>query len=317
MGSSLTELVDSFALHLRAANLSPRTVRSYCDAVNGLGAFLWDAGLNTDAREGSRGTRRLCAPCPPLRKAAGDGLRVFETPEARSFGNRDSVGGRSVSVWPDVDVRPTSQDGRLDANPPVALRSALAAQLSTSVDSNGRIRERRVSMVAPLRAMTGASKGCRGWLASYQWLCAGRRLRARNRTRLRQDARSLHRRRRPVDGSPSCCAWAAWDSFVCADAAHLPFLSGTFDLLIDRGCFHYLDAASRTMYAEEAQRLLRPGGKMLLRACLTSKGERNDMTQEVVMTTFAGWRVRLLDESVIPSDTRSMPALVVWLERPR
>jgi site-specific recombinase XerD len=50
MGSSLTELVDSFALHLRAANLSPRTARSYADAVNGLSAFLTKAGVSTDVR---------------------------------------------------------------------------------------------------------------------------------------------------------------------------------------------------------------------------------------------------------------------------
>lgn len=104
--------------------------------------------------------------------------------------------------------------------------------------------------------------------------------------------------------------------FMCGDATRLPFASEAFDAVIDRGCFHYLDAISRGMYALEVQRVLRPWGKMLLRACLTSKGERNDMTQEVVTETFAGWRVRLLDESDIPSDTRSMPALVAGLEVP-
>jgi SAM-dependent methyltransferase len=106
----------------------------------------------------------------------------------------------------------------------------------------------------------------------------------------------------------------AW--FVCADAARLPFASETFDALIDRGCFHYLDAPSRVTYAGEAQRVLRPRGRMLLRACLTSKGERNDITREVVTSVFAGWRVGQLDVESIPSDTRTMPALVVWLERP-
>jgi hypothetical protein len=51
MGSSLDELVDSFGLHLRAANLSPRTVRSYADAVSGLGAFLAKAGLSSEHRQ--------------------------------------------------------------------------------------------------------------------------------------------------------------------------------------------------------------------------------------------------------------------------
>jgi ubiquinone/menaquinone biosynthesis C-methylase UbiE len=90
----------------------------------------------------------------------------------------------------------------------------------------------------------------------------------------------------------------AW--FVCADAARLPFASETFDAVIDRGCFHYLDAPSRVTYAAEAQRVLRPRGRMLLRACLTSKGQRNDITRAIVTSVFAGWRVGQLDVESIP-----------------
>ena len=62
--------------------------------------------------------------------------------------------------------------------------------------------------------------------------------------------------------------------------------------------------------------MLRPQGRMLLRACLTSQGERNDITRHVLTDTFAGWRVRMLNEDDIPSDTHTMPALIAWLERP-
>jgi integrase len=79
MGSSLTELVDSFALHLRAANLSPRTVRSYCDAVNGPGAFLRDAGLNTDrARRDTAILTIFCDTGARLSEVAGLGLQDVE-----------------------------------------------------------------------------------------------------------------------------------------------------------------------------------------------------------------------------------------------
>lgn len=60
-------------------------------------------------------------------------------------------------------------------------------------------------------------------------------------------------------------------SFVRGDVLALPFAAGVFDVALDRGCFHYLSPARWPDYAAEAQRVLRPGGRMLLRACLTSQ----------------------------------------------
>ncbi len=103
--------------------------------------------------------------------------------------------------------------------------------------------------------------------------------------------------------------------FVLADAVRLPFADHVFDLVLDRGCFHYLDPQQRHSYAGETGRVLRPGGRMLLRACLKSAGIRNDITEEVIMSTFAGWSIDSLKPVQLPSDTREMPALETRLRR--
>lgn len=47
--SSLDALVPSWARHLRAANLAPRTIQSYCEAAASLEAFLTDQAMPTQA----------------------------------------------------------------------------------------------------------------------------------------------------------------------------------------------------------------------------------------------------------------------------
>jgi SAM-dependent methyltransferase len=103
--------------------------------------------------------------------------------------------------------------------------------------------------------------------------------------------------------------------FFPADLRQLPFLDQTFDLALDRGCFHYLPALDRPGYAREMRRVLKPGGRLLLRANLRAAGVRNDISDEVIRTTFRGWTIQSLTRGEIPSDTRQMDALVVRLER--
>jgi SAM-dependent methyltransferase len=100
-----------------------------------------------------------------------------------------------------------------------------------------------------------------------------------------------------------------------ADVRALPFAQASFDYLTDRGTFHYLSAADRGLYAGEAARVLRPGGRLLLRACLTSKGVPNDLGPEAVRSIFAGWRIVSSQRRDIPSDSRLMQSLVLRLER--
>ncbi len=104
--------------------------------------------------------------------------------------------------------------------------------------------------------------------------------------------------------------------FLYADVRRLPFADGVFDLALDRGCFHYLKPSDRARYASEVGRVLRPGGRLLLRASLRRAGRRNDLDEPELRRTFAAWRVRGLGAELIPSDTRSMEVLVARLERP-
>lgn len=105
-------------------------------------------------------------------------------------------------------------------------------------------------------------------------------------------------------------------SFARADALALPFASGVFDLALDRGCFHYLSATQWGQYAAAVRRVLRPGGRLLLRACLTSQGVRNHVTESGVAEAFTGWIIDQLVPADLPSDTRIMQALVIRLRPP-
>jgi SAM-dependent methyltransferase len=102
-------------------------------------------------------------------------------------------------------------------------------------------------------------------------------------------------------------------SLVRTDVLALPFPASTFDLALDRGCFHYLSAVRRADYAAEVRRVLRPGGRLLLRACLTSQGVRNDVTESGIVDAFEGWVTDQLVRGDLPSDTRTMQALIVRL----
>ena len=103
--------------------------------------------------------------------------------------------------------------------------------------------------------------------------------------------------------------------FIQADVLRLPFADGSFHLALDRGCFHYLNPGQWAAYAADAWRVLRPGGRLLLRACLTSRGVRNAVTEAGIREAFAGWTIDQLAPDELPSDTRTMRALTVRLHR--
>ncbi len=52
--------------------------------------------------------------------------------------------------------------------------------------------------------------------------------------------------------------------FQVGDVTQLDFLREPFDLVLDVGCFHGLDAAGRARYARHVARLTKPGSKFLL-----------------------------------------------------
>jgi SAM-dependent methyltransferase len=105
-------------------------------------------------------------------------------------------------------------------------------------------------------------------------------------------------------------------SFARADVTRLPVRTGAADLLLDRGCFHYLPEPARARYAREAARLLRRGGLLLLRMCLNSAGAPNGLGEETIRTAFHDWRLIALKRSEIASGTRTMPAILALLRPP-
>jgi SAM-dependent methyltransferase len=120
-----------------------------------------------------------------------------------------------------------------------------------------------------------------------------------------------------VDLSPVAVAAAArlnpGPRYLRANLLRLPLQSSAFDTVLDRGCFHYLQPAERPGYAAELGRVLRPGGKLLLRPSLRADGVRNDIDEEVVRTVFGRWHIQQMTPATVPSDTRTLELLVVRL----
>jgi SAM-dependent methyltransferase len=104
-------------------------------------------------------------------------------------------------------------------------------------------------------------------------------------------------------------------TYVRADVRRTPLKSSTMDACLDRGCFHYLVSEDRAQYAAQLRRVLRPGGKLLLRASLRAAGVRNDIDENVIRSTFSAWRIDQIRRDEVPSDTRTLDMLVVRLAR--
>jgi SAM-dependent methyltransferase len=102
-------------------------------------------------------------------------------------------------------------------------------------------------------------------------------------------------------------------AFMRADVRLLPFHQDCFDAALDRGCFHYLDPRNRLRYADELRRVLRPGGRLLLRASLRSAGVRNDIDETVIGRTFAAWQIEDMQRAAVPSDTRTLEVILARL----
>jgi SAM-dependent methyltransferase len=90
-------------------------------------------------------------------------------------------------------------------------------------------------------------------------------------------------------------------AWVRADVRWLPFARHCFDAAVDRGCFHYFPAADGPRYSQELRRVLRPGGKLLLRASLRAAGVRNDIDETVISRTFAAWEIEYMERAAGPA----------------
>jgi SAM-dependent methyltransferase len=105
--------------------------------------------------------------------------------------------------------------------------------------------------------------------------------------------------------------------FMRADVRRLPFALDCFDAAVDRGWVHYLRPDDRPRYSDELGRVLRPGGKYLLRASLCAAGVHNDIDEAVVAATFAAWTIEHMERAKVPSDTRMLEVIVARMSAPQ
>lgn len=103
--------------------------------------------------------------------------------------------------------------------------------------------------------------------------------------------------------------------FHAADVTRLDFLQPPFDLALDIGCFHALDAGGRARYRDQMLRLLHPGARFMLyafgpsRGCLMEMGITPDEVQRLFQPDFRLLRVEGGADPSGPS------AAWYWLER--
>jgi SAM-dependent methyltransferase len=88
--------------------------------------------------------------------------------------------------------------------------------------------------------------------------------------------------------------------FHISPVTNMPFLTGPYDLAVDVGCMHSLDAAGLVAYESELRRLLRPGATYLLFARLREglAGEENKpgIEEERLRALLAGgWQLERVE----------------------
>lgn len=103
--------------------------------------------------------------------------------------------------------------------------------------------------------------------------------------------------------------------FYTADITQLDFLSPPFDLILDIGCFHNLDAKGQIRYRDQLLRLLRPGARFMLYAFGPRQGRFGNIgiTPDGVQQLFQP-ELRLL-QAESGTDPGGPSATWYWMER--
>ncbi|MCC7477324.1 class I SAM-dependent methyltransferase [bacterium] len=106
--------------------------------------------------------------------------------------------------------------------------------------------------------------------------------------------------------------------FRLGSALQLPLEDASIDFANDRGCFHHIADMLRMQYAEEVARVLRPGGRLMLRGCREEGDESFVLVTEAVIDQY--FRPEVFSRGpVLPieliSDAGSLKANVVVLTR--
>lgn len=129
-----------------------------------------------------------------------------------------------------------------------------------------------------------------------------------------------------VDFSPAAiriarqraAAEAAKVDWQVADVLNLPLDAKSVDFINDRGCFHVIQRRHRHQFASEIARVLKPGGRMLLRGSVrSSRGGFAALTAEEIGRWFD--RRRFSRGPVLPimmiADTGTLRGNLVVLKR--
>jgi ubiquinone/menaquinone biosynthesis C-methylase UbiE len=129
-----------------------------------------------------------------------------------------------------------------------------------------------------------------------------------------------------VDGSPRALEFARERSASAgvdvtwheADVLNMPVDAASVDLVTDRGCFHHVETSDRARYAAEMARVLRPGGRLLIRGCRRLDDERFvPFTEEAVKEFFdsAAWTRSAVLPITLDSENTRLEANLVVLQR--
>jgi ubiquinone/menaquinone biosynthesis C-methylase UbiE len=107
-------------------------------------------------------------------------------------------------------------------------------------------------------------------------------------------------------------------NFQCADVLRLPIRDASIDFANDRGCLHHIPQGSRFEYAAEIARVLKPGGRLLLRACrLADTPPWIAVTEQEVRRLFGNREFHV--GSVLPFEFDAvvtvLPAVLAVIER--
>lgn len=99
------------------------------------------------------------------------------------------------------------------------------------------------------------------------------------------------------------------------DVTRLEGIPGVFDFALDLGCFHSLNAKGRTLYLDQLERILKPGGKWFIYAFLNTHPETPGMGLTPADLDEIQAHVRLL-ERMDGFDKKARPSAYFIFEKP-
>jgi SAM-dependent methyltransferase len=102
--------------------------------------------------------------------------------------------------------------------------------------------------------------------------------------------------------------------FIVGDVTELQGIHGTFDLILDIGCYHALTLEGREKYQANLERLLAPGGTYLLYTFLGEEADRVSGITETEVARLQRWLS--LDRKEVGTERGIRPSAWFWFERP-